>query len=259
MKRVLIIILLLASFLQGCEKLYIPEGYPTTFVKLSEPDLNQKRTTYRVRNPYLITSLNEFGFSDMDGELLNSANPPFIGEVSESDAINIVKNFVSTNTAETGITDFRSLQFVRKSMDRSYDGAIVWHFKSGNQKVDTIEVLFTQVLFHLENGYVRMCYGNWYPDIFVPERFNFSQNEAKSLLKGRTVYHYTIAGQPMEFTISGESLEKSSFNMKIVPVSYDNRIEARVCWKIHVPSVFFNFYIDVITGDIVKEEPTIIS
>lgn len=259
MKRSAIIFPILSALLFGCEKINIPAGYPTTYNKISGSSLTLKQTEYKNRNQYLQTSLNNFGFCDIENDLLNAQTPPYIGDISESQAIEVIKDFVSLNTAETGVNNPQELNFRSKSKNISYSGAIAWHFRSVNQKIDTIEVMYSEILFHLENAKVTLCYGNWYPEIYIPNGFNFNQSKANSLLIGKVVSHYSIGGEEYKFTISSSNLDKSQIHLKIVPTEYDNRIELNICWQIYVPDINYKLYVDVMSGEIVREEPTIIS
>jgi len=114
-------------------------------------------------------------------------------------------------------------------------------------------------LFHLENGKVTSCYGNWYPEVFIPSEFNYNQSKAELTLIGKTVSHYTIAGKEYTYTISENNLRNSVCHLKILSKEYEDKIEMRVCWQINVPDVFYILYVDVISGDIVGQAPTIIS
>lgn len=259
MKKCFIIFLLPLFLMIQCEKINIPNGYPTTYRILSNSAINEKRTSYTGSNQYIKTSLNHFGFCDMDGDFLSRPTPPYNGDITESQAISAVYDFVSKNASETGVNNPQLLDFHSKSKELSFDGSVLWHLKSVNQKVDTIEVKYTEIQFHLENGKVSLCYGNWYPQIFIPDRFNLSEAKAMSTLIGKEVLHSSISGQEYKSVISKKNLENSSVNLMILPKNYDDRIELHVCWQINVHDVFYILYVDVMTGDIVGQEPTMIS
>lgn len=259
MKRTPFIIVFFSVILISCEKSNVQSDYPTTYWKLSESVISQKKTDYINRNQYIRSSINEFGFCDFNGDPLNTETPPFAGEISESDAIHIIKEFVSKNSAESGINNPDELDFYSASYDIGYGGSVLWHFKSENQKFDNIEVLQSRILFHLENGKVTSCYGNWYPEVFIPSEFNYNQSKAELILIGKTVSHYTIAGKEYTYTITENNLRNSVCHLKILSKEYEDKIEMRVCWQINVPDVFYILYVDVISGDIVGQAPTIIS
>lgn len=260
MKKSLIVILTFSTLLLSCEKYDIPENYPTTFRKLSPGIINQMRSSYALKNQYVSSSINDFGFCDLIDDPLNVGTPPFQGIISKSEAIDIVKNFVSLNGDETGVKNPDDLTFSQTTATTGYGGSIGWHFRSSNQKVDTIEVMFSEILIHLTNSGVTLCYGNWYPGIIIPSGFNVSQNKALANLKGRVVSHYTIGGTEYHVTISKADLDNSTIGLKILPVEKEDKIELRVSWQINIPGpVFYIIYVDVMTGTIIRQVPTIIS
>ena len=152
------------------------------------------------------------------------------------------------------------LAFVDISTSTGFGGSVGWHFKTANQKVDTIEVLNSMIFIHLTNGVVSSCYGNWFPEIFIPSKFNFNQTKAKESLEGKNVSHYNFGGQEYTVQISKTELDQSKIRLKILPVENVDRIELRVCWQVNIPGpVYYIIYVDVMTGAIIGKEPTIIS
>jgi Zn-dependent metalloprotease len=260
MTKQLPIILLLSILFSSCEKFEIPEDYPSIYQKLQSSRLSQMRTSLAMQNPYLVTSVNDFGFCDYLDDLLDVDTPPLQPSISQSEAIEITKYFISQHPIETGVKNSEDISFYKISTDTGYGGAIGWHFKTTNQKADTIEVMYSMILIHLTNGVVTSCYGNWYPYIFIPSHFNISQNKAKADLIGKTLSHYTIGGSEYYVTIKKADLDKSSIGLKILPIENEDIIELRVCWKINIPQpVYYEIYIDVMTGKIISQIPTIVS
>jgi Zn-dependent metalloprotease len=254
------IILLFSILLSSCEKFDIPEDYPSVYKILPSSRLAQLRSSLALQNPFLVTSVNDFGFCDYLDDLLNAQTPPLQPAITQSEAIEVSKHFISLHPTETGVTNSEDISFYNISTDTGYGGSIGWHFKTVNQKVDTIEVLNSMILMHLTNGVVTSCYGNWYPNVFIPSQFNINQNKAKTNLIGITLSHYTIAGSEYYVTISKSDLDKSSINLKVFPVENEDKIELRVCWQINIPQpVYYKVYIDVMTGKIISQIPTIIS
>ena len=260
MTKPLSIILFFSVLLLSCEKIEIPKDYPTTYNKLSSVTISQMRTSYAAKNPYMVTSVNEFGFCDYLQDLLDVDTPPVQASITQSEAIGKIKQFISQNSSETGVNYPDDISFYQISSDTGYGGAVGWHFKTTNQKVDTIEVMYSMILFHLTNGEVTSCYGNWYPDIFIPSHFNIDQTKAKAGLNGKTVSHYTFSGSEYTVTISQKDLDSSTIVLKVLPIEDTDKIELRVCWQINIPGpVYYKIYVDVMTGIIIGQEPTIIS
>jgi hypothetical protein len=256
-------ILLILFLAVSCEKgteYNIPKNYPTTFNKLPTGTLSQLRTSYALKNPYMTSSINDFGFCDYVGDPLNVGTPPLQYLLSESEVIEIVKNFVSNNSSVTGVKNSNDLNFYQVSTTTGFGGSTGWHFKTVNQIVDTIEVLYSMILFHLTNGVVTSCYGNWFPEIFIPSEFNVSQTKAKADLIGKVVSHCTIGGTEYSVTISETDLANSKTGLKVLPTENEDKTVLQVCWQINIPGpVGYIIYVDVMTGKIVGQEPTQLS
>jgi hypothetical protein len=244
----------------SCEKSDIDSNYPTTFNKLSTEKLSQERTTFSSINKYLTTTLNDFGFCGYSGDPLIVESPPLQDLLTQSEAIEIVKNFALKNPSETGIKNPNDLTFYQISSNTGYDGANGWLLKSSFQKIDTVEVMYSEIIFHIKNREVTFCIGNWFPDIYVPKHFNINQDKAKTLLINKVVSHTSIGGEKNYVTISAGDLNESTVKLKILPITSDDRIELRIGWQINIPGpVYYIIYVDVMTGDIIGQEPTIIS
>ena len=136
----------------------------------------------------------------------------------------------------------------------------MWRIDTHYQKYDTIQVLFSNISILIKNSEVNYCTGNWYPNIYIPAKFNFDQENAKLSLKNKTVRHSDISGQSHSMKITDQTLVTSKINgLKIYPIKSDDKIQLFVTWKIYVPNVFYILYVDVMTGEVIAEEPTIIS
>ena len=265
MKRLIIIIFLLSALLSGCEKITSPQQkssksgvYPSTYMKLDSTLIMQRRSDYLNKNQYLHSSLNTFGFCDWNGDPLLRGTPPYKGDVSESEARTIIKEFVSKNSSETGISNPEYLDFSKPEKDTGYAGSILWYFHTQNQKVDNIEILNSSILFVLQNKYIATCLHNWYPEVYIPNNFNYDQAKAKSNLVGQQITYGNWSGAETTKTINENDLSGCSFDLKIWPIDFSDKIELHVCWKINSPALFYNFYVDVMTGEIIRKESTII-
>jgi hypothetical protein len=261
MTRSLFYLFLFALLMVSCERVSLPvdSEYPTTYYVIRPSLLSQLRSNFATKNRYMVTSVNEFGFCNYLDDLLHVDSPPILTPLTKPDAIEVVKSFVSNNKFETGINNPDDLAFYNISSGSGYGGAIGWVLKTVNQKVDTIEVLNSVILFHLTNREITSCLGNWFPTIYIPKKFNFSQTSAKYSLINHVVTHYSIAGVPSHMTISKTDVDQSTMTLKILPVQEDDRIELSVNWQIYIPGVSYIIYVDVMTGKINGEEPTIIS
>jgi Zn-dependent metalloprotease len=260
MNKLLPIALLFSIMMWSCEKYDIPKNYPSTYYKISSTTLSQKQSDYKTRNPFICTSLNEFGFCDYSLDQQYEVTPPYVGEISQENAIEIIKEFVINNSNESGIQSPDVLTFLNWNTNNGSNGVFGWNCRTSNQKIDTIEVLNAYVIFHINNGEVIRCRGNWFPEIFIPRKFNISQEKAKNDLIGKEVSHYTFAGVEYFVTISKTDIENSNVDLIIIPEEDEEKIELHLCWQINIPGpVYYNIYVDVMTGSIIGQNPTIIS
>lgn len=271
MKRLFIIILLFSALFSGCEKSTDPQQkstgpqqkssnsgvYPTTYMKLDSTLVIQRRADYLMKNQYLHSSLNTFGFCDWNGDPLLRGTPPYKGDVSESEARTIIKEFVSKNSSETGISNPDYLDFSKPEKDTGYAGSILWYFHTQNQKVDNIEILNSSILFVLQNKYIATCLHNWYPEVYIPNKYNYDEAKAKSILIGQQITYGSWGGAGTSKTITENDLSACSFNLKIMPIDFSDKVELRVCWKINAPNLYYIFYVDVMTGEILGKVSTI--
>lgn len=265
MTKQFLIFLFAACLLISCEKTdlnYSQDGnYPTVINKLSTETLTQLKTSFAQKNKFVVSSINQFGFCDLV-EINNSIpSPPVAQLLTQSETITIVSNFASANSAATGVKNAADLKFTSINTDSGYfDGATYWYFRTENQRIDTIEVIYSQIIFHIKNREIHYCAGNWYPEVYIPGHFNIDRDKAKSSLLNRIVWHSTIAGVPYSATVTAASLAASTTRLVILPLITDDKIELRVTWQINIPGpVYYLIFIDVMTGEIVGEQPTIIS
>ena len=262
MTKQLLLVLAFSILLSSCEEFVIPkheipEGYPTTYLKLSSDILSQKQGSYALRNTYLVSSLNEFGFPGYGD--VSSVSPPFSDQITKDEAIAKAKLFCSQNPVETGVNSPDDLKLDASSSTTYYNGTTSWSLVFARQEYDTYEVSDTRIFFRITNGEVVSCIGNWYPEIYIPQDFNISQDEAKKNLINRIVSHYTLAGVKYYFPVTSEHLNESVVSLSIYPVTTDDKIELRVAWKIWIQSLSYIFYVDVMTGDVIGQEATAIS
>ena len=232
-------------------------NYPTTIHRLPEKALLQKRNDFAQRNPNVYTSLNHFGFCDMLDPGGGNGSP---GGFTEEEAIAAVMEFVKRNPEYTGVSNPNDLKFKTINSDIGYNNAVFWFFRTEYQIINKIEVVYSEILFHTQTSSLISCYGNHFPKVYVPEKFNFDVERAKSQLLGREAFHYTIAGEKYSFgKVKAQHLQECLANLIIVPIRTEEKIELRVAWQINVDTMHYIYCIDVMTGEIIQETPTIIS
>jgi hypothetical protein len=205
--------------------------------------------------------LNQFGFCDCCADFGSSYGddpPPVFSDVSVAYAKEIVKDFLVLNEAQTGVSNIDELSYQNENYEK-IGLNIFWNFRISNQIFDSLEVINSQISIEVENGKVTWCTGNWYPEIFIPEEFIYSKEDVKSMLADTVICHSDCWGSTWCETVTIDILDESIFRKVIVPITTDSKIELRVSWEINIPApIYYKFYIDVITGEIIFKEPTII-
>jgi hypothetical protein len=273
MNKPLLLILILSLLLSSCKKSVIPDDdipdddipknydipkdYPTTYTKLSQDSLSKMQAAYVLKNKYLVSSLNDFGFCGKGN--VTSLSPPFSNKITRDEAVAKVKLFCSQNPVETGVKNPEDLKLNALASSTNYNGTTTWALVFSSQKYDTSEVNGTRLFFRLTSGEVVSCIGNWYPNVYIPKDFNINQLEAKKHLINKVVSFYTFEGIKYDVTISSEHLNTSIVRLSIYPVTAVDKIELRLTWQIWIQAVSCIIYVDVMTGDIVGQESTSIS
>jgi len=245
--------------LVSCERgnLYVDPDYPSTYLEIPTDILLSRRTALESNYPYLKTSLNQFGFCFWPNDYRDT-NPPANSDLlTEVTSTQLAKNFISGHPEETGIKNLEDL-VIEKAYPLS--GGIHWVVVTSNQKVNNTEVLNTEVVIKMTNGVLVTCEGNWFPEIYIPDKFNFDESGAKTHLVGQDVTHSNIGGDKYYVTITKPDIINISGELKIVPIRTDNNIELRLTWMFNIPSpIHCKIYADVMTGEIILQVPTIIS
>lgn len=258
MTRQFLKLLTVSLLIISCEKsdFYIDPDYPTTFKKLPDEEISQMRTSLTNDYPFIRSTLNEFGFC-YPSDYYEVIDPPPISHLlTEAESIELAREFILKHPSETSIENLGDLNISRVY---SLSEGIHWVVVSSIQKVDTIEVLYADIVFRFKNGELVNCEGNWFPNIYIPDKFNFSESKAKTNIIGKQVTHYGMGGEEYFQTISRSALENSTTDLKIVPIKSADKIELRVAWMIYIPAVSCEVYVDVMTGQIIKQASTLIS
>jgi hypothetical protein len=264
MKNLIFFFLLIYASFISCQKednLLSDNRYPTTIKPLEVNILKQKQQEFQDQNKDIASSLDEFGFCASSEATVNNPLPPLTTALTEIEAIEKAKKFILSNKNYLGIEEPDKVDITKAWFSTGYyNGGTMWRVDSHDQKYDTIQVLYSNISILIMNSEIHYCTGNWYPNIYIPKHFNFDQEKAKSTLRNKTVWHSDFIGQSHPMKITDQALASCQIaGLKIYPVKSDDKIQLFVTWKIHVPEVFYIFYIDVMTGEIIAEEPTIIS
>jgi len=258
MTKLLITLLTFVLLLLSCERgeLHEDPDYPSTYYKIDESDLSQMKSSLASNYEYIKSTINDFGFCYL-GENYTITQPPEIPYLlTEADAIQLASKFISEHPIETGIENPEN---VKISKSYTFPGGTHWTIVSSLQKIDNTEVLYTEIIIKIISGELVSCEGNWFPNIYIPSKFNFSESQAKNHIIGRQVTHYGMGGEEYFETITGSAIESSTADIKILPVKSKEKIELRVTWMIYISDVSCRVYVDVMTGEIVKQSSSLIS
>ena len=249
MVKKLLMLLTITIFFAGCETIDSDPDYPTTYLWIPSPTLEQLRTEFAQNNVYLNSTLSDFGFCSRWDYDVSPKLAPVLDTLTENEAIELVRAFVSLNPSTTGVKSINNLIIEKIWRGSAYsDGSIPWQVRSSNQMADTIEVLDTKIYFRIKNRELVTVANNWFPDIYIPDNFVFNQEQAKSKLVGKKVSYYSWGKRDM--TISAADLNSSVSKLVIMPIKTDETIELHVAWQIWIESAAYIIYMDVMTGNI---------
>jgi hypothetical protein len=255
-------VLLFILFIQGCDQnnvtLNNELSYPTTYKKLDIETLKLMRTEFAKANPYLDSSINDFGFCGFLDSLLQAQWPARIPDLTRSEAINVAKSFISQNATWLGIKASDVFTFSIIDSSTIYEGSLKWYISANFQNYGGLEVYDTNIYTEITDGKVTSCSGNWYPYIYIPSKFNIDNiATAKAAVLNKIVYIWDIAGRPISITITAESLQTAEFSRMILPINTTDKIELHIVWVINIPKVYYVIYLDVMSGEIIGGYPTL--
>lgn len=237
----------------------VDPNYPTVYLKKDSTFISERRSILLKEYTYLNTSIDDFGFCGYSVcDYGRNVWPPSFGyDLSEEQAMDTVLNFISKNGDITGVINTSDINFINKEQHSTTN---LWHFRTRYQKFDTIEVLFTEISINLYYGRPTHCFGNWFPEVYIPATFNYNPTQAKAILLNKEVIHIGFVGNISYELITQESLDSSSVRLVVFPVRSENKIELFVTWEVHLPQpVYYKIYVDVMSGEIIREIPTVIS
>lgn len=232
-------------------------NYPTTIYPLSEENIIRMRKDFAQRNPNMVSTINKFGFCSWGEDTIDAEGSS--GVFTKEEAIEAVMAFAANNP-ETGITNSENLHFKQISNELGSKNLNSWVLLTKNQEFNDIEVSGTNLIFRIKNRALYFCTGNYYPNVYVPENFNFTVEQAKSKLLGKEVILTGWSGPYSLGKIKSDNMQESITGLIIVPLITEEKIELRVAWKIDLSSTMhYVFYVDVMTGEIIQEEATLIA
>jgi hypothetical protein len=243
----------------------IDPQYPTTIKPLDSQDYQTRLDAYWLRNPFIFSDLNPYGYCNEHAQFRDLPYPPIYKEISAAEAIKIAKKFIAANQDETGVKDTSLLVFSVGDQFPVGDSYFVTYLQIQTQVVDSMDIQYAQIIIRLENDQVVECHNNWFPDVYIPLRFLISPDEAVSNLVGQDYSLPTLAGETSgkvtEAALAGATISKEIIQY-LGPYADRNsssNLELRIVYKIFLPSAYTIFYVDVMTGKTLGSEATIFS
>ncbi len=271
MKKSFLILFIVAIFFVFCkqEEFNLSEfdpNYPTKYCVVDKQLRENLNHSLKAGNEILIMEVDSFGFMQRDWNLPIPASI-FEGQINNQDSVLMfARNFLYKYSELTGVKDTSELVVNRiKGSWASYGKYIQkndnennrWFVQFEEQKFNNIKVFGTRLGVYVCPQGVYQMYGNWFPYIYLPSKERISFSEAKEKLIGRTLDYYDWTGGK-QWTISQKDFYSDDNPQKaIFPFRNNDCIELRVCWFIRTKSLW-NFYVDLITGELIYNEQTII-
>lgn len=248
--------------------------YPATYNRIELAELKALNEEYHAQNDgHICSTLNEYGLTGFSEILFEDGVSPCSDreivriEMTNTDTlVSSAKKTLLKNNVYTGIEDTSALEL--KEME-ALPGCTIcegpnenrvnieWKLVFKNQKIDTAEVLDTEITVFLDALGVNRVWGNWYRDIKDPEFIQYGYEEVKKGMEGWQVDMRSYTGSESIYTITEEDLEKTPHKL-FLSVEEEDTLKIRACWAVPISynggEDFSGWmaYIDIEEGFLVK-------
>jgi hypothetical protein len=256
-------IMLPLVFMVSCEKLTDGDGfsigrYPFVFYELSDKVFEQMVSDYANNNPYLRSSINEFGFAAFSELYMHNTKMPEINYFTEMEAMEIAIDFVRRNKNFIGVDDPDKITFkAKKGEDQTFNYLLI---HAENQFVDSLEIQGTTLSFSIKNGEVFLCWGRRFPGLSLPENVELDETRIKGMLVGRDASYLDFIGNWRHDKVTAKDLDGAKFKLLMKQFDFEDRIEVRLVWEVCVPDAScYIAYVDALTYQIISDGSAIIS
>lgn len=236
------------------EEDYVDPDYPTIIHALSSDELSTLQQEFNTLNHSSIQNkLNQFGYIGGRDMMKIHANPGI--PMNETEALQIAVECVLKNAKFTNIRD--SLDFVNNIQEITplETDSTKWRIIAKPQTYDGFEIWGPEIRAFVYGDGVYRLQGFWYQHIHIPNKENITPNEAKEIVTGDTIIWYGMAGQPMEFVVTHNTIG-DTINKVIFPVETDDSITLHVTWEIPIlflsSDVGWHMYVDTMSGEVVR-------
>lgn len=224
--------------------------YPTTYHKIDSAELEVLNDEYHSQNNgHICSTLNEYGLTGYSEILFEGGESPCTDretvriEMTNTDTlISSAKRSLLKNSKYTGVEDTSGLEL--KEME-ALPGCTIcegpnenrvnieWKLVFKNQKIDSTEVLDTEITVFLDALGVNRIWGNWYPDIKDPEFIQYGHEEVQTGMEGWQVDMRPYTGSESIYTITEEDLEVSPQKI-FLSVEEGDALKIRACWAVPI-------------------------
>lgn len=264
----------------SCNLLSVEESladYPTIYSSIGFSDLEEMNEEYQsANNNHICSTLNRYGFTGYSELFFENGVSPCLTrevvrvEMNNTDTlVTTAKKSLLKNSSYTGVQDTTLLtaaEVLPLYGCTICDGPdvnnvpIEWKVTFANQKVDSVEVLETEIVVFIDALGVNRIWGNWYPDFEVPGFVIYGYEEVQNNLVGWQIDMRPYTGEEIIYTVKEQDLTITP-ERRYLPIENEGKqqLEIRVCWAIPINYENDNFegwtaYVDIQEGFLIKLE-----
>lgn len=261
----------------SCNLLSVDESladYPTVYSSIGFSDLEQMNEEYQsANNNHICSTLNRYGFTGYSEIFFEDGVSPCLTRdvvrvvMDNTDTlVSAAKKSLQKNSSYTGVQD-TSLLTVKEVLPlygcTICDGPnvnsvpIEWKVTFGNQFVDSVEVLDTEIAVFIDAVGVNRIWGNWYPDFEVPGFVIYGYEEVQENMIGWQIDMRPYTGEENIYTVKEQDVTTIPERVYLpIEDEGDRKMEVRVCWAVPIHYEGENFegwvaYVDIQEGFLV--------
>lgn len=239
----------------ACNLLTVDESlsdYPTVFSSIGLSDLEQMNDEYQAdNNGHICSTLNRYGFTGYSEVLFEDGVSPCLSrdivrvEMDNTDTlVTAAKESLLKNSSYTGVVD--TSQLIPTELLPLYgcticDGPdvnsvpIEWKITFSDQKVDTVQVVGTEIVVFIDALGVNRIWGNWYADFKKPGFVIYGYEEVQQNMVGWQIDMRSYTGEEAIYTVREQDVTNRP---KRVYLPYENedkgQLEIRICWAVPI-------------------------
>lgn len=245
--------------------------YPTAYPVLELSEVQQMNEEYQsANNNHICSTLDKYGFTGFSELFFEDGQSPCANrvitrtEMNNSDTlISTAKASLSRNEEYTGVQDSAKLEV--KELVPLYGCTICegpdvnnvpieWKVTFENQKVDTIEIKGTEIAVFIDAKGVNRIWGNWYPDITIPDIITYGYLDVQEGMAGWQIDMRPYTGEEEIYTVKAGDISGIPRKVLYATENEDQQqLEIRYCWELRIEYEGQNFdgwraYVDIEEG-----------